>query len=54
MYTNQALWTMAREELDIDDLAVLEPVLIGFLEGEMKGVGVEKPGHVAESMFQPS
>ena len=50
MYTNQALWTMAREGLDIAIL-LFSNRCYRILEGEMKGVGVEKMGHVAESMF---
>ncbi len=50
MYTNQALWTMAREGLDITIL-IFSNRAYRILEGEMKGVGVDKMGHVAEGLF---
>ena len=50
MYTNQALWTMARENLDITIL-LFSNRAYRILEGEMKGVGVDKPGHVADALF---
>lgn len=53
MYTNQALWTMAREELDIMIL-LFSNRCYRILEGEMKGVGVEEPGHVAKDLFSLS
>lgn len=53
MYTNQALWTMAREELDILIL-LFSNRSYRILEGEMKGVGVEEPGHVAKDLFSLS
>lgn len=50
MFTNQALWTMAREGLDITVL-LFSNRAYRILEGEMKGVGVDKMGHVAEGLF---
>ena len=50
MYCNQALWTMAREGLDVTVL-IFSNRAYRILEGEMKGVGVEKMGHVAEGLF---
>lgn len=50
MYTNQALWTMAREGLDIAVL-LFSNRCYRILEGEMKGVGVEEQGHVADGLF---
>ena len=50
MYSNQALWTMAREGLDITVL-LFSNRAYRILEGEMKGVGVDKMGHVAEGLF---
>lgn len=50
MYTNQAFWTMAREKLDIAIL-LFSNRAYRILEGEMKGVGVEKQGRVADALF---
>jgi len=50
MYCNQALWTMAREGLDVTVL-IFSNRAYRILEGEMKGVGVGKMGHVAEGLF---
>lgn len=50
MYCNQALWTMARENLNVTVL-IFSNRAYRILEGEMKGVGVEKMGHVAENLF---
>ncbi|MBO6520488.1 MAG: acetolactate synthase large subunit [Rhodospirillales bacterium] len=50
MYCNQALWTMAREGLDVTVL-IFSNRAYRILEGEMKGVGVDKMGHVAEGLF---
>ncbi len=53
MYTNQALWTMAREGCDITIL-LFSNRCYRILEGEMKNVGVEKQGHVADGLFSLS
>ena len=53
MYTNQALWTMAREELDVTIL-LFSNRCYRILEGEMKNVGVEEPGQVAKDLFSLS
>lgn len=53
MYTNQALWTMAREELDVTIL-LFSNRCYRILEGEMKNVGVEEPGRVAKDLFSLS
>lgn len=50
MYTNQALWTMAREGLDVAILMFANRAY-RILEGEMVGVGVEKQGKVADALF---
>ena len=50
MYCNQALWTMAREGLDVTVL-LFSNRAYRILEGEMKGVGVDRMGHVAEGLF---
>ncbi len=50
MYTNQALWSMAREGCDITVL-LFSNRAYRILEGEMRAVGVEKPGHVADALF---
>lgn len=53
MYTNQALWSMAREGCDITVL-LFSNRSYRILEGEMKNVGVEKQGHVADGLFSLS
>lgn len=50
MYTNQALWTMARERLDVAVL-LFSNRAYRILEGEMIGVGVDKQGAVADALF---
>jgi len=50
LYTNQALWTMARERLDVAVL-LFSNRAYRILEGEMVGVGVEKQGAVADALF---
>lgn len=50
MYTNQALWTMAREELDVTVL-LFSNRQYKILIGEMKGVGADEPGDVAKQLF---
>ncbi|WP_116131357.1 acetolactate synthase large subunit [Tropicimonas sp. IMCC34043] len=50
MYTLQALWTMAREELDVT-VVVLANRGYKILWGELANVGVEKPGETAAQMF---
>lgn len=50
MYSNQALWTMAREGVDVTIL-LFSNRAYRILEGEMKGVGADEPGHVAKGLF---
>ncbi len=50
MYTNQALWTMAREDLDVA-VFLFSNRSYKILVGEMKGVGAAEPGPVARDMF---
>ena len=50
MYTIQGLWTQAREELDVTTIVYANRAY-AILQGEMKAVGVEEPGKVAEDMF---
>ncbi|MAH83544.1 MAG: acetolactate synthase large subunit [Rhodospirillaceae bacterium TMED8] len=50
MYTFQALWTQAREGLDVTTVIYANRAY-AILKGEMKAVGVEKPGKVADDMF---
>lgn len=50
MYTNQALWTMAREGLDVAVL-LFSNRAYRILEGEMVGVGAGKQGAIADALF---
>ncbi|WP_375172829.1 acetolactate synthase large subunit [Pseudooceanicola sp.] len=50
MYTNQALWTMAREELDIC-VVIFANRRYAILQGELKGVGAGEPGRNAQRML---
>jgi len=50
MYTLQALWTQAREGLDVTTIVYANRAY-KILQGEMVAVGVEKPGAVARDMF---
>ncbi|MCI4643538.1 MAG: acetolactate synthase large subunit [Hyphomonadaceae bacterium] len=50
MYTNQALWTMARERLDIVTI-ILNNGSYAILNVELMRVGVENPGPKALSML---
>ena len=51
MYTLQALWTQAREGLDVTTLAVLEPQLRDPASGELANVGAGNPGRKALDML---
>jgi acetolactate synthase-1/2/3 large subunit len=53
MYTLQALWTMAREQLDITIL-LLNNRSYGILNIELARVGIEHPGPVAKSLLDLS
>jgi len=50
MYTNQALWTMAREELDVC-VVIFANRRYAILQGELKGVGAGEPGRNARRML---
>lgn len=50
MYTLQALWTQARERLDVVTV-ILANRGYRILQGELKGVGVESPGEQARRML---
>ncbi|WP_057794338.1 thiamine pyrophosphate-dependent enzyme [Roseovarius atlanticus] len=50
MYTLQALWTMARERLDIVSI-ILSNRSYEILKGELRNVGVSKPGEKAHGMM---
>jgi len=51
MYTNQALWTMARESLDIVTL-VFANRTYEILKGELRAVGAGEPGRKARDMLE--
>ncbi len=51
MYTNQALWTMARESLDITVL-VFANRTYEILKGELRNVGAGEPGRKARDMLE--
>lgn len=51
MYTNQALWTMARESLDIVTL-VFANRTYEILKGELRNVGAGEPGRKARDMLE--
>ncbi|WP_442593696.1 acetolactate synthase large subunit [Parapusillimonas sp. JC17] len=50
MYTLQALWTQAREQLDVVTI-ILANRSYRILHGELKGVGIDAPGEQAHSML---
>ena len=50
MYTLQALWTQAREGLDVTTIVYANRAY-KILQGEMTAVGVDEPGEVAKAMF---
>ncbi|MEZ5930386.1 MAG: acetolactate synthase large subunit [Alphaproteobacteria bacterium] len=50
MYTIQALWTQAREGLDVTTV-ILSNRAYAILQGEMTNVGVAKPGPTGSSMM---
>lgn len=50
MYTNQALWTMARENLDVC-VVIFANRKYQILLGELKGVGAGEPGENARRML---
>ena len=50
MYTNQALWTMARENLDVC-VIIFSNRKYQILLGELKGVGAGEPGENASRML---
>ena len=51
MYTVQALWTQARESLDVTTI-ILANRSYAILQGEMRNVGVEQPGATARDMME--
>ena len=51
MYTLQALWTQAREGLDVTTV-ILSNRSYAILQGEMRNVGVERPGMTARDMME--
>ncbi|MGO1121003.1 acetolactate synthase large subunit [Rhodovibrionaceae bacterium A322] len=51
MYTVQALWTQARENLDITTI-IFNNRAYKILQGEMKGVGAAEPGRNARDMLE--
>ena len=50
MYTNQALWTMARENLNITIL-IFSNRSYKILFGELKNVGLTSPGKISSKIF---
>ncbi|MGI9485259.1 MAG: acetolactate synthase large subunit [Geminicoccaceae bacterium] len=50
MYTIQALWTQARENLDVTTV-ILSNRAYAILQGEMTNVGVANPGRTGKSMM---
>ncbi len=51
MYTNQALWTMARESLDVTTV-VFANRTYEILKGELRNVGAGEPGRKARDMLE--
>jgi acetolactate synthase I/II/III large subunit len=51
MYTMQALWTMARESLNVT-VVVYANRVYGVLQREFSGLGIGEPGEKALSMFE--
>ena len=50
MYTIQALWTQAREQLDVTTV-ILSNRAYAILQGEMTKVGVDQPGPTGKNMM---
>ena len=50
MYTLQALWTQAREGLNVTTV-ILSNRSYAILLGEMRNVGVEQPGPIGRDMM---
>ena len=50
MYSLQALWTIAREKLDVT-ICIWANRAYAILKGELAGVGVEGTGRIAQSML---
>ncbi|MGH1479691.1 MAG: acetolactate synthase large subunit [Geminicoccales bacterium] len=50
MYTIQALWTQAREQLDVTTI-ILSNRAYAILQGEMAKVGVSEPGQTGKNMM---
>lgn len=50
MYTQQALWTMARENLDVT-VVIFANRSYKILQGELTNVGVQNPGPRAVDML---
>ncbi|MGH1423470.1 MAG: acetolactate synthase large subunit [Pseudooceanicola sp.] len=50
MYTNQALWTMAREQTDVC-IVIFANSRYAILQGELKNVGAGEPGRNANRML---
>jgi acetolactate synthase-1/2/3 large subunit len=50
MYTVQALWTQAREQLDVTTI-ILSNRAYAILQGEMTKVGVAEPGRIGRDMM---
>lgn len=50
MYTIQALWTQAREQLDVTTI-ILSNRAYAILQGEMAKVGVTEPGRIGQDMM---
>jgi acetolactate synthase-1/2/3 large subunit len=50
MYTLQALWTQARESLNVTTV-ILSNQSYAILQGEMRNVGVEQPGPIGRDMM---
>ena len=50
MYTNQALWTQAREQLDIVTV-LFNNRAYRILQGELEAVGAKRQGHKADSIL---
>jgi acetolactate synthase-1/2/3 large subunit len=51
MYTLQALWTQAREGLDVTTV-ILSNRSYAILQGEMRNVGVAEPGPTGRDMME--
>ena len=53
MYSLQAIWTIARERLDVT-ICIWANRAYAILKGELAGVGVEHAGRTAQSMLSLS